>query len=286
MHPVFALAIQGGAVLAMALLGLAFGIGLAICSRVLAVRSDPRIEHVLDVLPGSNCGACGYGGCAAYAEAVVTGEDVPCNLCVPGGNEVAQRVADVMGVEVEEVERRVTVSMCQGGNNVETRYEYDGVHDCRAAHLLAGGPKACDYGCIGLGTCAAVCPVDAIRMGDEGLPVVLEDRCIACGDCVRACPRDLYQIVPVSKNVHNACSSHDMGAKAKKICPRACIACRRCERTCKHDAVHVIDNLAVFDYDKCVVCGDCVPVCPTGAIIDLGDTRKATHEEIADAARA
>ena len=271
------------AALAMLGLGLAFGIGLAICSRVLAVKTDPRVEMILDVLPQVNCGACGYAGCGAYAEAVAGG-DISCGLCAPGGADVAEGVAGIMGVQAQAVDHRVSVLMCQGGTKVADRYEYDGIEDCRAAQLVAGGGKECDYGCLGLGTCARVCPVDAIRMSDEGLPVVLEDRCIACGKCVDECPRGLFLVLPMAKTVHVACMSHDKGARAKKLCPRACTGCRKCEKACQYDAIHVLDNVASIDYDKCVACGECVEVCPTGAIVDLGPIRKPTNEEVADPA--
>lgn len=178
------------ALITMALLGLAFGVGLALASRTFQVNEDPRIEQVLEELPGTNCGACGYGGCRAYAEAVVDGESV--SLCVPGGSEVAEAVAEIMGVEAESVTDRRAVVHCQGDTDrCGSRARYDGELDCRAAEVTAGGPKACSYGCLGFGTCAKACPFDAITMSEGRLPVIDPERCTACGVCVEVCPRDL-----------------------------------------------------------------------------------------------
>jgi Na+-translocating ferredoxin:NAD+ oxidoreductase RNF subunit RnfB len=271
---------------AMAGIGIALGLVLAWGSRRFHVETDPRIGQIEEALPGINCGACGYAGCAGYAEAIVE-EDEALNLCAPGGEEVAHAVARVMGREVEAAEPTKAVSCCQGGN-VGWRFEYSGVQDCRAAHApgIAGGPKLCSYGCLGFGTCAKACPFGAITMSAERMPVIDEELCTGCGRCVEACPRDLNRVDPESRTVFVLCKSHDKGAVANKVCDHGCIACRKCEKECPFDAIHVIDNLAVIDYDKCKLCGKCVKVCPKNCIVNLRQERRERKKRREAAAAA
>lgn len=277
--PTLPLALTGSlvadAVLVVGLLGALFGVVLWLASRVFAVKTDPRVEKVLGALPGANCGACGMPGCPGYAEAVVF-KGLAVNLCAPGGSKAAKRIAAIMGVEVGESERRVAVLRCRGSRSrARERMEYRGVADCRAAALVLGGPKACTYGCLGLGTCAAACPFEAIVMGADGLPHVLEARCTACGRCAAACPKDLFVLAPEKRTVHVLCSSRDPGKVTRRACEVGCIACRACEKACKSDAIHVVDDLAVIDEEKCKNCGACVRACPQGIIADFRRMRKA-----------
>ena len=144
--------------------------------------------------------------------------------------------------------------------------------DCRAATIpqTQGGFKACSYGCLGLGSCVAVCPFEAMRMGPNGLPEVNDERCTGCGKCVAECPRGIISLVPRSRKVHVLCSNRDKGAVARKLCKVACIACKRCEKACEHEAIKVENNVARIDYIKCTNCGKCAEVCPAKCIIDEG----------------
>ncbi len=268
-----ALGILVAAIVIMVLLGIAFGAILAYASKKFHVDIDPRVEQVIEVLPNANCGACGMPGCGGYAEAIVAGK-AELDQCAPGGAECAHMVAKIMGREVEAKEKRFAVLACKGGNRIAERFEYAGVSDCRAASLLLKGEKVCDFGCLGLDTCAEACPFDAIVMRD-GLPVVIEERCTGCGSCVRVCPNGLFHLESEKKHVHVGCSSHDPGKVVNRICDVGCIACKKCEKECPFDAIHVENNLAVIDYEKCTVCGKCVKVCPTGAIYNLMKARKA-----------
>jgi len=256
------------AIMAMTVLGVGFGLFLALASRAFAIEEDPRVEPIENVLPGVNCGACGYAGCHSYAEAVVEGEKV--GLCTVGGQEVAELIAEIMGVESSgTAARRRAVVHCQGGvSNCGDRAEYMGRQDCRAAHITGGGPKACIYGCLGLGTCAEVCPFDAIAMSRERLPVIDPGKCTACGICVRTCPRDLISLLSVDYKAYLGCSSQDAGKAVKSVCKVGCIACRICVKKDPHGAIEMKGNLPAVDYEKCG--GDlsvAADVCPANCYV-------------------
>jgi RnfABCDGE-type electron transport complex B subunit len=233
---------------AMLVLGAAFAVCLAIASEVLAVQEDERVERILTVLPGVNCGACGYGGCRAYAEAIIGGEKV--SLCT-AGQETADLIASIMGVEADTVVKRRAVVHCQGGmSRCGQRCDYDGIQDCRAAQLISGGPKACLYGCLGFGTCAMACPFGAITMNGEDLPVIDAEKCTACGLCVKACPRDLISLLDVNYKTYLGCSSRDSGKAVKSICSVGCITCGLCAKKDPHGAIAMENNLPVLDHQK------------------------------------
>jgi len=255
----------------LGVLGLLFGMGLYIASRVFRVRVDPRIDMVEHALPGANCGVCGLAGCSALAKAIVHGS-VDVTACIPGGEHVAHLVADIMGVEAKEVEKDVAIFRCQG-RDVPDRFEYRGIETCAAANLIHGGPKECRVGCIGFGDCSKVCPFDALHMVD-GFPLVDEAKCTGCGKCVEACPKNLFELLSVTKLVHVRCVNCEPGKFVRKYCKVGCIGCKKCENVCKFDAVHIENNLAVFDYEKCTSCGMCVKECPTDTIVNYRQERK------------
>ncbi len=249
--------------------GAVFGMGLAFAAKRFSVKMDPRVEQVREVLPGANCGACGYGGCQQYAEAVVTSEDVVPNLCAPGGAHVAEMVSLITGKKAELKEPQFSRIMCQGDRQKAVkRFKYEGVLDCRAAVLAGGGDKACDYGCLGYGTCERVCPFDAIHMNEYDLPVVDITKCTGCRKCEAACPKKVIEVLPAGKAVLVACHSRDRGAVTRKKCQVGCIACGACVKVCPFDAPSIIDNVSRIDLDRCTACGLCVGKCPTKAIVD------------------
>lgn len=251
-------------------LGAIFGLGLAFAAQKFAVKVDPKVEMVRDVLPGANCGACGFAGCQGYAEAVATRPEVPPNLCAPGKATVAEAVARITGKVAEAVEPNFARIMCQGGwSKSVKRFKYEGVQDCRAAVLAGGGDKACMYGCLGYGTCAKVCPFGAITMNDDHLPVVDITKCTGCRKCEQACPKKVIEVLPASRQVLVACHSKDKGPDTKKNCSVGCIACGKCVKICPFDAPSISTNLSRIDLDKCKVCGLCVSPCPTDAIVDF-----------------
>lgn len=233
----------------MAALGVLFALGLVVVARLFGVERNPLVEKVLAALPGINCGSCAYRGCEAYAEAVAAGADVA--LCTPGGPDVAQALAALMGVEVGEVRRMRAVVRCQGGrSNCPERFRYFGEPDCRAAHIISGGPKACPDGCLGFGTCVAACPFGAISMDAERLPVIEPDACTGCGACIKVCPRRLIGLIPADCHIYLGCSVRGRGKAVKDICSVGCIACGLCAKKDPNGAIEMKDNLPVLDFEK------------------------------------
>jgi len=243
---------------------------LVVANRYLHVTEDVRIEQVEDMLPHTNCGACGYPGCRAFAEALVGGEAPPAKCSVSGPTDHA-RIAAFLGVDVGSQEKRVARLACAGGSNVaRNRAIYQGQSSCAAAALVAGGGKACFWGCLGIGDCEVACDFDAITMSPNELPVVNEDLCTACGDCVEACPKDLFSIHPVSDRLWVACSSLEAGDGVLDECEVACTACTRCAMDAP-EQITMINNLPVVDYRKGPLTREPTQRCPTGAIVWLDE---------------
>jgi Na+-translocating ferredoxin:NAD+ oxidoreductase RNF subunit RnfB len=233
----------------MLVLGVLFGIGLVLAARAFVRQENPLVEDILKLLPGLNCGACRYKGCRDYAEAVAAGAKV--NQCAPGGAETVRSLAALLGVEAPQTAHMRAVVHCQGGRGrCGSRFLYVGEQDCLAALMAAGGPKACLYGCLGLGSCARACPFGAITMSDEGLPVVDPDKCTACGICVQTCPRDLMSVLPVQYATYLGCSSQDRGKEVRDVCSVGCIACGLCAKNDPHGAIVMKGNLPVLDFEK------------------------------------
>lgn len=250
-------------------LGLFFGFLLSFADKKIAVKLNPLIHEVEEVLPKGQCGACGFPGCGKYAEAVVSNPEVSPSLCVPGGAAVAAEVARLTGKVAAAVEPRVAVVMCRGDEELaRRRYLYDGQPDCRAAGALLQGGKACDVGCLGFGNCTRVCKFDAIHMGPKGLPVVDAAKCTGCGACVLECPREVMSLVPRGAKVAILCKSHERAGTVKAQCQAGCIGCGLCVKYCEHGALKMNNFLPDINYDICKTCPEqtCLARCKSEAI--------------------
>lgn len=268
---------------ALVVLGIVSAALLATAARKFHVDVDPKVELVLAALPGSNCGACGNPSCFAVAEGIAAGTLAPAT-CVAGGQAVVDEIAGIMGSGACEVVAVVSGRHCGGGVHAQRAFEYSGVPSCNAAAKLAGGPLVCAAGCLGFGDCMRACPFDAIAMDERGLPVIDCTACTGCGICVRECPRGqigLLELVPHEAPIIVRCNAHDKPKPRKDACSRCCIACKKCERACPADAIHVVDLLAIVDYDRCTGCGACIAVCPQSCI-DLYGRGYAWDPEEAD----
>ncbi|MBQ3115180.1 MAG: RnfABCDGE type electron transport complex subunit B [Clostridia bacterium] len=242
-------------------IGLLCGLLLAVASKYLTVEVDERIEQINELLPGANCGGCGYAGCGAYATAVVEG-NAPVDACVVCGNEVIKKISELIGVKAQGKEHKVAKVLCFGTTEcAKNRYIYEGICDCDAAARLGGGFKACAYGCLGLGNCAKICPFDAIAI-EDGVANVNPDKCTGCGKCTAVCPKNVIVLIPKTAKYYVSCASKNKGAEMKDKCSSGCIGCKICEKNCSAGAILVENNLAEIDYDKCTNCGLCAEKCP------------------------
>lgn len=261
-------------ILSLSLLGGLLAIVLYFIAQKFKVQEDTRIDQVLEVLPGANCGGCGYAGCRAFAESFVRNPENPDFVCPVGGNDVMQKAAAVLGREVQEQIPKLAVLRCNGSCDVRPVLNtYDGSPSCAVAADLYGGETGCSYGCLGLGDCVVACTFDAIHINPQTrLPEVIEDKCTSCGACVKACPRNILELRPKgpkSRRIYVACANKDKGAVTRKVCSVGCIGCQLCVKACPFEAITFADNLAYIDPAKCRLCRKCVAVCPTGCILEI-----------------
>ena len=270
-------------VLLVAVIGLICAGLLVFASKVFHVEVDERAEKIAEILPGANCGGCGFAGCNDYAAKLVEDEELACNMCSPGGAAVAEQIAEILGRSAGSSEPEVAQVMCNGTCDASrTLLEWQGMQSCKGAKGWFTSPNACMFGCIGLGDCHDACKYDAIDVVN-GVAIVNRENCVACGACEAACPQKIIKMVPMKNQVHVWCSSTDKGAVAKKNCDNACIGCTKCTTVCNFDAIAIEDNLARIDDAKCKSCGLCAVVCPTGAI---NSYKKLPKKEAAEKAAA
>ena len=267
-------------------LGLFFAALIAVTHRKFKVWEDPRIDELAALLPGANCGACGRPGCRAFAEALVAGSISPAT-CSVSSPEVHEEMAQLLGVDVGQVTKRVARLLCAGGHDVAAdRADYRGLGTCKAAAAVAGGAKGCVWGCLGLGDCEVACNFAAIYMSGTGLPVVILDKCTACGDCVKACPKDLFTIMPVDQKLLVQCKSLLEGEAAEELCRVACTGCGKCVQDAAPGLIEIKNGLAVIDYSRNELAAlEATRRCPTGAIVWIEGPQFATtrpvQEEVA-----
>ena len=262
-----------GAIASVGGLGLLLGGGLAYASRVFYVKVDPRIEEIDEELPGANCGACGLAGCRQMAVKVVEGE-LTAAACPVASSDVRTKIASIMGAEVETAEEKVAIVRCQGSpDKCPDRFEYQGFRTCAAGDQVGHGHKSCDWGCLGFGDCVAACPFDAMVMGEDRLPKVLDENCTGCGKCVEACPRDIMDLIPRSASVYIACKNPNKTKAVSAVCEVGCIGCGRCasEKTTPSGMISMNDDTNLPEFDYSVDAEDPLPavhVCPTNSLVD------------------
>ena len=239
----------------LGLTGLAMGLFLAFASIKFEVQVDPKIEAISGILPGANCGGCGFPGCSGYAAAIVE-QGAPMSLCAPGGAAVAAKIGEIMGASVDVSSEKVVARvLCQGDNTRTTKiYKFDGeLQTCAAMMLYAGGDKSCVYSCLGHGDCEKVCPVGAIKVNEKGIAEVDEDKCISCGICATKCP---------TKAIVS-----DVEPKKAEIIEENCKGCTACARKCPVGAIEgAVKEKHHVITEKCVGCGICFDTCKFKAI--------------------
>lgn len=250
-------------------IGLFIGLFLGVAGIKFKVDVDEKEEAVLAALPGNNCGGCGFAGCSGLAAAIAKGE-ARVGACPVGGEPVAKEIAKIMGVEADESVRMVAFVKCKGDcDKSKLDYEYSGVEDCNMLSFVPnGGPKACNQGCLGYGSCVKACPFDAIHV-INGVAVVDKEACKACGKCVAVCPKRLIELIPYTAKYAVACSNTEKGPVTMKACEAGCIGCTLCAKNCPEEAVTIENFNAHIDQDKCVGCGICASKCPKKAIVEV-----------------
>ncbi|MFA5513649.1 MAG: RnfABCDGE type electron transport complex subunit B [Sphaerochaetaceae bacterium] len=257
------------AFLIIAVLGLLLGLALAFAAEKFAVEKDEKAEQILEILPGANCGACGYPGCSGYASAL-SKREAPNGLCSPGGPKTSALVATILGIEDEGVgERMVAYVHCRGNNELTQRnFKYDGIEECSGAYMLFKGESSCKYGCLHLGSCIQVCPTDAIYRDEKGNVTVEPDKCIGCRKCTLVCPTNVIKMIPARGSHAIACNSFDSGAFVRKVCEVGCIGCKICERKFPDSGCVVENFLATIDYSRPMTqIADAAEACPTKCIV-------------------
>ena len=269
-------------------LGIVFGVGLGVAAERFKVPSNPLVDQVRERLPSANCGACGYAGCMAYAEAVVADASVSPSLCIPGRESVARALAELTGKDAGTVQDRLVVMTCHGTSAyARNEAEYAGIPTCAAAALVFGGPRACKNGCLGLGDCVRACPFDALSIGIGGIAQVDTAKCTGCAVCVPTCPKDLFRLYPRGRRVELSCKAVDKQAIVRATCMVGCTLCRKCVAKCPAGAIEWDGRTILIDHDKCIAFGDacgyaCAEICPSTIIHRVGQSPEPELVEIGE----
>jgi electron transport complex protein RnfB len=269
-------------------LGIVFGIALGGAAERFKVESNPVVDQVRDRLPSANCGACGFAGCTAYAEAVVERADVSPSLCIPGGAGVATAVAELTGKAASAVQDRIVVMSCHG-TSAYARNEaaYAGIPTCAAAALVFGGPRACKNGCLGLGDCVRACPFGALYIGESGIAQVNVEKCTGCAVCVAICPKDLFKLYPRGRRIELACKAVDKASIVRSTCLVGCTTCRKCVAKCPAGAIEWDGRTILIDHEKCIAYGPscneaCTEICPSVILHRVGQSPRPELVDIAE----
>ena len=256
------------------LLAFILAVILYLVAQKFKVEENPLVSNIIDVLPGANCGGCGFPGCAGFAENCVAKNSLEGAFCPAGGNETMSKIATILGLSIKEQNPKIAVLKCQGAPSVRPKLtNYDGVATCAIANATYGGETGCIYGCLGFGDCVKACSFNGVHIDEKtNLPVFDEAICVACGSCVKICPKNIIEVREKKENnqrIYVACHNQDKGAEAKKSCAVACIACNKCVKNCPSEAITITNNCAYIDTKKCSLCRKCASDCPTGAILEV-----------------
>lgn len=274
--------LSAGTLVSMAII---FSYILGWANKAFHVETDPRVEAVMDELPGANCGGCGYVGCYEYAEAVATnGESV--SKCTVGGQNCANALAQIMGVEVEERYPYRPIVHCAATYDERLKKsEYKGEKRCLAANLVAD-IQGCTYGCLGFGDCQVACDYDAIHVFN-GLAVVNYDKCVGCGACTKVCPRNIISMVPfkAERILAVTCCNKDFGKDVKEVCSVGCTGCKACSKATNLIAIE--DNLPVIDDERYTADAmegfvKAVEKCPRKGLVFVGKPSAEDVEAVKD----
>jgi len=294
----------------LGMLGLFFGLLYGLASRTFLLRNDETAEKIHNALPNVDCGACGFSTCRAFAKAIAN-HTAASTGCVPGGSPVSHAIGDILGVSISMPEPLMAIVHCKGGaKETSQRFVYQGIADCRAALIAQNGPKTCRDACLGLGSCAAACPFNAVAVTADLIAVVNPDACTGCGLCVKACPRGLIELIPRVHKIFLACANRDRGGRVLQYCAVGCTACTQCVRATPSGAITMENSLPVLDYSsgenfivaahtcpsdsfmdlvkvrpkvnidvKCDGCAECVGSCPTAAITGIKGQRHVVNKD-------
>lgn len=257
--------VTAGAV--VGLTGLIIGVLLGIAGVLLKIKVDEREIMIIELLPGANCGGCGFAGCEALAKAIAEGS-AAVTACPVASAEVHGKIGEIVGKAADKKIKKTAFVKCAGTcEKTEELYEYHGSMDCKRAAVVPGrGGSSCSYGCMGYGTCVSACMFDAIHIID-GIAVVDKEKCTACGRCVAECPNNIIEIIPLKAEHRVKCSSKAKGKKVREVCKTGCVGCMLCMKQCEYEAISVVNNLAHIDYEKCTDCGKCAIKCPQKIIM-------------------
>ncbi len=262
-------------VLLLTLIGFFLGLFLSFISNIFSIKIDPVVEKITELLPGVNCGACGYPGCAGYADALAKNTNIEINLCSPGGKSLVEKLNLLLGKNSDFSDKIVAKVFCMGDDAIASKdYNFNGEDDCLTMANFFQGEKTCKYSCEGKGDCIKACPVEAIKRDSLNRVWIDSGLCVGCKRCVSVCPKNIIKMVPVNGGYFVACSSHNDGKTVREICKKGCIACKICEKlTGDPTRIVVTNNLAEIKYTNTIDLKSAAIKCPTSVIIPIIDQK-------------